>query len=979
MKNLFIISLSLIFAMGFLNLNSQSDFNNLENIKVNKQELVFDSHFENTNQSFSQNKLVQKSNREIIDYGDTPDLNWKEQFGGSGYDDVNSVITDENGNIYITGHFAGQMSLSGNDYTSTGNKEAFVAKFNNNGDLIWLTQIPATENNETYSKDICMDANGYLYVTGYYTGLITIGESSLPDINEYSLFYAKLNNQGELINGAYHSQDLNEIGFSIDIDDNANVYISCSRSNYIDYRHASWLLKYDQSNNLVRETQYQIGFNNLVVSGSNIYYSGVIQNGDDGYLDENVSIAPSSGYNDIFVTKSNLDGVFEWGFTASHDDGNFDHDSGNDQLVMDNQGNFFMAGTYRNSLVIGNDTITTNDYNAGFITKFDSQGNFVWLEQYNSSRVRLSSDINGNAYITGIASLIKYDANGIMLWETELENQPNAICLKNDQKIINTGSNSGLIYITQLYSEATEEWTTQFDGSSAFGYVIGMVTDNNGNIYTYNYTSGNIDYFGETVNEGIFICKQKGQGEVVWIRQFADVYVDYGYGNYIAIDPSNENIYITGLFNDELVVPEGSTLVPAEEGSVFILKYNLNGDYIWSLQEDFNGSGLCLVADYANNIVLGGTFDEIISISGTELVSAGSQDCFFVKYDADANLVWAKRAGGESIEYSGLVSVDGDNNVYLTGEFISENVTVDDTEYTMMAGDGNIIFAKLNSNGDVLWIKSFAASNHEWYDDVSWPTGIKTDAEGNTYLKGNFSYIAYFDDILLENPLSYFNKFIAKIDSDGNALWAKQITQPRKNHQFDDNQFDIDNEGNVYFGVQARDTLFFGDDFQYNPSSIHDLFIAKYSTEGNLDWVKTMQGNANSYSWISSVAVYDTTNVFVGGFFDKYLSIDNEVLTSTNRHGFVTMCGKDISGINEIYNSVSLKIYPNPTKDIITISTKLSLKDATFSIYSTSGKLIKTEIINNQNEIDVSNLQNGAYFIKIYMEKGVLASSFIKL
>lgn len=979
MKNLFTISLSLIFAMGFLNLNSQNDFNNLENIKLNKQELLFDSHFENTNQPFSQNKLVQKSNRAIVDFGDTPDLNWKGQFGGSGNDNVNAVISDDVGNIFITGSFSGQMSLSGNTYTSTGIREAFVAKLDNSGNLIWLTQIPATENNQTYGKDICMDAVGNLYVTGYYTGALTLGTSNLPDINNFSLFYAKLNTTGELMNGMYHSQNVDEIGFSIDIDDNANVYISCAISNSMDYRHPSWLLKYDQSNNLISEVQYDVGFNNLIIDGNNIFYSGVIRGGDNGYIDENVSLNPPSGYNDIFVAKSNLEGVFEWGITASHD-GTYGHDSGMDRLFIDNNNNCFLGGIFRTDLIFGNDTIVQS--NGNFITKFNEQGSFLWLNQINSSstyNMGLTTDFSGNVYATENSSLLKYSTDGILLWEVEIENQPNAICYNSENKIITAGSNNGLNYLTQFNIDAAEEWTTQFGGNSALGYVIGMVTDDNGNIYTYNYTSGTIDYFGEAVNEGIFICKQNGQGEVVWIRQFTGVSVNYGDGNHITIDPDNENIYITGEFQDELIIPGGTTLIPSEEGSIFIIKYDINGTYSWSLQEDFVGDGLCLVADYTNNIILSGTFNETISISGTELVSAGSEDCFIAKYDVNASLVWAIRAGGESIEYIGLVSVDGNNNVYLTGEFVSENVTVDESPITLNEGDGNVLFAKLNADGAVQWVKSFAATHHEWYDGYCWPTGIKTDANGYTYLKGSYRDTAYFDNILLTNPYHQYSKFIAKIDSYGNAVWAKTINQDNSGFSYDYNQFDIDNEGNVYFGVQAKDTLFFGDDFQYNPSSIHDLFVAKYSTDGNLDWVKTMQGNESSYSWISSVAVYNTTNIFVGGFFDRYLSIDDEALTSTNRHGFVTMFGEDISGVNEIYNSVSVNIYPNPAKDIITISSKLSLKNAKLNIYSVSGKLVKTGIISNHNEINVSNLQNGSYFIKIYTKEGVLVSKFIKL
>ncbi len=976
MKKLFIITLNVILVAGFLNLRSQNEHNYKESNIFIKGKDVTDLYSTAMDQILTTSFDNQKNTSSVSDYGDSPNLNWKGQFGGSGSDNVNAVVSDENGNIYITGSFSGQMSLDGNTYVTTGSREVFIAKLDNSGSIIWLTQIPPTENNKTYGKDICMDNNGNIYVTGYYTGLITVGESNLPDNNDFSLFYAKLNNQGELLNGGYHSQDMNEIGFSIDVDDSENIFIVCSRSNTIDYRHPSWLLKYDQSNNLIRATQYEVGFNNLLISDNTIYYSGVIQGGDNGYIDENVTLVTPTGYSDVFIAKSNLDGIFEWGIVATHDAFG---DSGNDCLILDNQGNLFMAGTYRGNLTLGNYSITNAGTSSGFITKFNSQGNFAWLSQYLGSTVRLSSDPSGNAYVTGNSSLSKYNNDGILQWTVEQENEVNSICFNNNSKIIIAGSNSDLNYITQLSNEAAEEWTTQFEGNSAFGYAIGMVTDNKGAIYTYNYTSGTIDYFGETVNEGIFICKQSGHGEVAWLKQFPNTKVEYGYGNHIVIDLSFQNIYITGNFDTEITLPDGTTLTPSVNGSIFILKFDINGVYQWSIQEDFKGSSLCLAADYAGNILLSGTFSGTISIDGTELVTAGGDDCFMAKYDGNANLVWAKRAGGESIEYSSFVSVDGSNNVYLTGEFISENVTVDNTPHSMLAGDGNIIFAKFNPVGEVTWVKSFAASNHDWYDDVSWPTGMKTDINGNTYIKGNFSYLAYFDGILLENPESYFNKFIVKIDSDGNALWANQITQPKKNHQFDYNQFDIDGDGNVYFGVQAEDTLFFGTDFQYYPSSSHDLFVAKYSTGGSLNWVKTMKGDEYSYSWISSVAAYNSTNVFVSGFFDSYLSIDNEELSSTSRHGFISMFGENISGFTEVYNSVELEIYPNPANSIITISTDKPFKNAVFNIYSILGKVVKTGLVNNQNELDVSNLQEGSYIIKIYLENKVYVSKFIKL
>ena len=987
MKTFFTFSLSLLMVFGFINLNGQTQLNDLKSIKAFKQQLLTEATFNNAAPVGSNNMLKQNYERGTADYGNPPDFNWIGQFGGSGFDNVNAVISDSLGNIYITGSFSGEMSLSGTSYTTTGDREAIVAKFDNQGNLIWLTQIPATEYHETFSKAMCMDTDGNLYITGYYTGSVTIGESVLPDMNNKTLFYAKLNNQGELLNGTYHNSGENpEIGFSIGIDNNNNVYLVAAISTSLNSRHTSYLLKYDDSFNLISENYFIVGFNNLIISGNNIYYSGVIQHGDDGYLDENVTLPPTSSYNDVFVAKSNLAGVFEWGYTASHTGNGFQGDSQSDCLVKDNNGNFFLAGSFRRSLIFGNDTITNLGTPQGFLTKFDSQGNFAWLIQYGNNLYStvISSDLAGNAYTAGNYSLLKFDTGGNMIWDKDVENQPNALSVNKNDKIISSGSTQrGLIYITQFDNNATKEWTKEFDGNSAESWLIGMVSDTIGNVYTYNYTSNTIDFLGVTVNRGIFICRQNGNGNVDWITQFPDIMVYSGYGNYIAIDPENKNIYITGTFNQDMIIPGETTLTPGENGSTFIIKYDVNGNYKWAKQEDFTGNGLCLTADYDDNVLLSGTFGaDTITIGDTELVNAGLSNCFIAKYDINGNPVWAKRAGGEGVEYSGLVSTDANNNIYFTGEFTSENVLFDNTEYPMPEGSGNIIFVKMTPDGNIQFIKSLAASQNtdEYWDWYCWPTGIKTDINGNTYIKGAFGKGAYFDDIYLENQLSHYNKFIVKTDSNGNAIWAKPIT-PRQNcpYNYDYNQFDIDKKGNVYFGMQAKDTLDFENDYQYIPSSGNDEIITKYSNNGNLVWVKAMQGNETDRNWLSSIAVYDTTNVFAGGWFRNFLSIDGNDMLSTNRHGFVAMFGDDIIiGIKEVYNSTKINVYPNPAKDKITVSTDSPLSNAKIEIYTVSGKLIKTSML-DKNRIDINELSPGSYIIKVYNNKEIMTGKFIKL
>lgn len=77
-------------------------------------------------------------------------------------------------------------------------------------------------------------------------------------------------------------------------------------------------------------------------------------------------------------------------------------------------------------------------------------------------------------------------------------------------------------------------------------------------------------------------------------------------------------------------------------------------------------------------------------------------------------------------------------------------------------------------------------------------------------------------------------------------------------------------------------------------------------------------------------------------------------------------------GVNDP-KKIQVKIYPNPVKDVINISSEKPVKS--IEIYDVLGRLIKTETANN---INVSNLSKGNYLIKIKTGDQELVEKFIK-
>lgn len=860
---------------------SPKDLKGLIEEKQSKFNLIEFGHY---SEKTERNSINSTSKSE--EFGDAPDWKWESVFGGTGADYVRDVVTDSAGNIYIGGSFSGTISIESDSLTSTGDKEAFVAKFDNTGDLIWITNIATEtgENAEIYG--ICLDTINNVYATGYYTGNVSIGATLLPDTVETNLFVTKLNSSGDFIMAKNHvGSGTNEIGLNLDVDKDGNIYIIGSANGSTGWRHESNILKYDSSGNLVWEQEHDESINDIRIVDQHFYVVGNLEGHHDGIFDEDVSLTFTGQRTDAFILKSNLDGDFKWGTVAIHNMDGYNYSYG-DFVGIDKDENIYMSGYLNDKVIFGTDTV---DGSQGYVAKFDSTGQYIWGKSINDEAKDIAVN-NIDIYVLSNNYITKLDSSGTTGWTATNQNHAEIFSVSSTGEIAVTGSSNNLIYLSQLDNSANEDWMVEFNGDAGQAGIIGMVTDSLGNVYSYGSTTNDMNFFGTTVEKGLFVCKQNLSGDIIWLKELEGVALSGSYGSYIAIDPSDENIYITGEFSDPLIISGETTLIPDGGGSIFIIKYSTNGEYKWALQEDFRGDYLCVVADYSNNVLLcGGYTESSISIGDTVLNNEGSTDIFIAKYDTNGDFLWARRAGGDIIDYTGLISVDGNDNIYFTGEFISENVSIGDSTITMLEGDGNIVFSKLNSDGKVQWVKTLAGSIIDYNDNSSWPTGIITDEQGYSYMKGWHGDSTLFDTIMLYSPYGYgYSYFIAKLDSDGNTMWANSITEHY--YGFDYNQMDIDYMGNVYLGAQARDTVHFGDDFVYANVDFEDLFIAKYTSEGELDWVKTIECRD---SWLSSVAVWNVNYVYLGGHFLENITIGDNEYESTNRNGFLALIGKD--------------------------------------------------------------------------------------
>lgn len=420
------------------------------------------------------------------------------------------------------------------------------------------------------------------------------------------------------------------------------------------------------------------------------------------------------------------------------------------------------------------------------------------------------------------------------------------------------------LLLSSLFANAQHfEWVQQ-----AGGIFIesgnGIVADASGNIYITGYF-GDIATFGNknltsAGSSDVFIAKYNAEGQVVWAQRDGGSNIEYGEG--IAIDASG-NIYITGYFHNTTTF--GSTTLTSAGGiDVFIAKYDANGNILWAKKagDSEDDLGLAIAADASGNIYITGIFKGTTTFGGTTLKSSGKTDVFIAKIDTNGSFVWARKGGGSGNDFGNAIAVDASGNSYVTGYFQGA-ATFGSITLTSI-GHQNAFIAKYNADGEVVWA----------IKDGYFGCGIKVDASGNVYLTGYFSDT--FGSVALTSA-GAADVFIAKYDANGNIIWAQSaggsLTEVAS-------AIAVDECGNSYVTGYFQGTATFGNTTLTSGagSLFHELFIAKYDANGNSVWAQQALGHGVRTG--HDVAVDASGNVYVTGSFNNISTFGSTTLTS---------------------------------------------------------------------------------------------------
>ncbi len=466
---------------------------------------------------------------------------WAKSAGGSGFDNVSHVTSDNNDNIIITGYFDSNVMNLGSDINgnpinlnNNGNRDIYLSKYNTDGELLWAKSAGGSGFDNV--SHVTSDNNDNIIITGYFdSNIMNLGSDingnpiNLNNNGSQDFYISKYNIDGELLWAKSSGETLGEYGISITSDNDNNIIVTgyfssnpMSLGNDINGNPINlnnngsqdfFISKYNIDGELLWAKSAggnlaDYGFsitsdngNNIIVAGS--FQSNVLNLGND--INGNPINLSNNGSRDTYISKYNIDGELLWAKSAGG--GGFDYMN---DMKLDNDNNIIVAGSFQsNVLSLGNDingnpiNLNNNGIQDFYISKYNIDGELLWARSAggndNDYINNIAIDNDNNIIVTGY-----FSSNPINLGN---DINGNPINLNNNESeelhISKYNLNGGLLYSKKSLIQNGNDFGSlvmidDYDNLIISGYFISNLmslgNDINGNLVSLS-TNGSYDIF----------------------------------------------------------------------------------------------------------------------------------------------------------------------------------------------------------------------------------------------------------------------------------------------------------------------------------------------------------------------------------------------------------------------------------------------------------------------------------------------------
>ncbi len=414
------------------------------------------------------------------------------------------------------------------------------------------------------------------------------------------------------------------------------------------------------------------------------------------------------------------------------------------------------------------------------------------------------------------------------------------------------------IYGLQAQTPITN-WEYSIGDNGGIEQIKSSAYDEAGNLYVAGHFYGTVDLdhgtgaylLSAAGSYDAFVAKYNSFGQILWAVRLGGTMAESV--NHLSV--ANGYVLLTGFFQGTMNVYAPNFTAPltsvSSSSDIFIVRLGTDGLFYangaFKIGMGGNDDGKCVKSDAAGNIYLSGLYSSPNNntnvnfnvLGGTNnLLAAGSEDGFIVKYNSNFVLQWVKSYGGGSFNDAVLtMDIDNNQNVYAAGYFNGTNASFNNSIFLTSVGGADAFISKIAANGNTIWAKRIGGGNG---DVIS---TIKLNGKGVIYAGGNFNGLANLNPNGTAQNFTAVggDAFISKLDTNqATALWIKQFGGSGPDNL---NGLDLDTLGNVYttgsfigsaefpIGISAS---------ALNSGSWKDIFVSKLNTNGGFVWSKSM-------------------------------------------------------------------------------------------------------------------------------------------
>ena len=280
---------------------------------------------------------------------------------------------------------------------------------------------------------------------------------------------------------------------------------------------------------------------------------------------------------------------------------------------------------------------------------------------------------------------------------------------------------------------------------------------------------------------------------------------------------------------------------------------------------------------------------------------------------------------------------------------------------------------------------SDSAQEVNFIEDVTTePNQILADREGFAYFGSPLHDDFVFGDIQSQGPDWAYDFALARLDSNGNFLWLREVPQ---DDQLGDTGtgtgsfLDVGPDNSVCFSGFSRHSIDWGNEAFTQGDAYYDVLLLSLVSDGQIMWGKTA-GN----EWLDSVdavAVDSQGNVWLAGRYGESASFDSFTITGSFTNAYVARLYMNPTSINalteNIFPQMTLEAnYPNPFNPSTQLNNSLNHgSQVDLRVYDVTGREVSllTNAYqapgNHSVSFSAQDLPAGVYIYRLTTERGV--------